>query len=287
MKKGLLVVVLLATAMIAKAEVNFAYDAGAELVSAYIWRGQYNGGLSLQPDLEIGFDGEHSSFRAGVWGNIGASDWGFRKGLPIDEEADYNPNTHFVPELDVILSYSIYGASVGLNHYYYCDGSNFFSWQKMEKIIEDGNTSVTEVWLGYNFAEWISDKLDLHINWNTTVAGNDFVWDDEDNAKRAWSSYLEVGAGFTFEKIGLSASAELGMSPWASDIYGNEKFAVINIGARVEKEFDLDACSLSVFVQGNINPDGLNKDNAYIKASGDDKLYNQKLNGVIGLGIWF
>ena len=31
----------------AKAEVNFAYEAGAEVVSSYLWRGQYNGGLSF------------------------------------------------------------------------------------------------------------------------------------------------------------------------------------------------------------------------------------------------
>jgi len=287
MKKSLVVMLLLVAAVVAKAEVEFAYEAGAELVSAYIWRGQYNGGLSFQPDLEVGFDTEHTAFRASIWASVGASDWGFRKGLPIDEETGYNPNTRFMPELDVILSYSFYGATIGLNHYYYCDGSNFFSWQKMDKILEDENTSTTEIWVGYNIGEIINENLDLHINWNTTIAGNDFVWDDEDNPKRAWSSYLEIGGGFTLERLGLTASAELGMSPWASDLYGNERFAVTNISARLEKEFDLDICSLSVFLQGSINPDGINKSNAYIKASGDDKLYNQKLNGVVGLGLWF
>ena len=83
MKKVLvLAAAMMAVVMSAKAEVEFAYDAGAEVVSAYIWRGMYNGGLSFQPDLEVGYDGEHTSFRAGVWANIGASDWGFRKGLP-------------------------------------------------------------------------------------------------------------------------------------------------------------------------------------------------------------
>jgi len=56
---------------------------------------------------------------------------------------------------------------------------------------------------------------------------------------------------------------------------------------RLEKSFDLDVCSLSLFAQGSLNPDGVNKENAYIKGSGDEKLYNQKLNGVIGVGVWF
>ena len=67
MKKfTLLCAAMVAAVMTAKAEVEFAYDAGAEIVSSYIWRGQYTGGLSLQPDLEIGYDGEHTSLRAGV-----------------------------------------------------------------------------------------------------------------------------------------------------------------------------------------------------------------------------
>jgi len=290
MKKTLLIMsAILGVVMSAKADVDFAYDAGAEVVSAYIWRGQYNGGLSFQPDLEVGFDADHSSFRAGVWASLGASDWMFRKKgwdaeTGAEEPGEY---TRFMPELDVILSYTVWGATLGFNHYYYFGGSNFFSWQSMDKIIAEENTSTTEIWVGYNAGELIMDCLDLHVNWNTTIAGNDFVWNDEGNPKRAWSSYLEVGAGFEFEKIGLAAHAELGFSPWASDLYGNEKFALINLSARVEKSFEVGPCSLSVFLQGSINPNGLNKETAYIKGCGYDKLYNQKLNGVIGLGIWF
>ena len=40
MKKfTLLCAAMIAAVMTAKAEVEFAYDAGAEIVSAYIWRG--------------------------------------------------------------------------------------------------------------------------------------------------------------------------------------------------------------------------------------------------------
>ncbi len=281
MKKGLFIIGLLLATVAANA-VEFAYEAGAEVVSAYLWRGQYNGGLSFQPDLEVGFDGKHKSFRAGVWASIGASDWMFKK-----DKGDGEEFTRFMPELDLMLSYTMWGATIGFNHYYYFGGSNFFSWQSMDKIIEDENTSTTEIWVGFNAGELILECLDLHVNWNTTIAGNDFVYDDEFRPKRAWSSYLEVGAGFDFEKIGLAAHAELGFSPWASDLYGNEKFAMVNLSARVEKSFEVGPCSLSVFLQGSINPDGLNSETAYIKAAGYDKLYNQKINGTIGLGVWF
>ena len=293
MKKILLAgVLLLSCAAIVKADVEFAYDAGAEVVSAYIWRGQYNGGLSFQPDLEVGFEVDTTmSFRAGVWGNIGASDWMFRK-----DHGDGSGYTMFMPELDVMLNFTAYGASVGMNHYYYCDGSNFFSWQKDADLIdEDGevNTSTTtEVWAGYNFGYLFG--VEAYINWYTTVAGNDFVEDKDGNLKRAWSSYLELGWTYEFEKVGMSIGGQIGMSPWKSDLYGNKKFAVTNISLRVGKTWDLDVCSLELFAQGSLNPDGSNipegeryKDYVYIRGAGEEKLYNQKLNGVIGVGIWF
>jgi hypothetical protein len=290
MKKGLFLVMLLVAAVAAKAEVEFAYTAGAELTSAYIWRGQYNGGLSFQPDLEVGFETGNTAFSAGVWANIGSSDWMFRKGRPditTEDGETLNPNTVFKPELDVVLSYSFYGANIGLNHYYYCDGSNFFSWKSVDALLEakeDGQTT-TEVWAGYNFGDQLG--IGLYINWYTTIAGYDFVWDEDGNAKRAWSSYLELGYDYSFENIGLTIGAQLGISPWASDLYCNEKFAVTNISARIEKEFDFDVCTLNVFATGSINPDGINKDNVYINKAGEEKLYNQKLNGAIGVGVWF
>ena len=104
MKKiSVLVAAMFAVVMSAKAEVEFAYEAGAELVSSYIWRGMYNGGLSLQPEGLVGFNAldEAIQFRGGVWANVGASDWKFKKGeIQLD---DYNPNTYFVPEVDLSL----------------------------------------------------------------------------------------------------------------------------------------------------------------------------------------
>lgn len=290
MKKfTLLCAAMVAAVMTAKAEVEFAYDAGAEIVSAYIWRGQYNGGLSLQPDVEIGYDGENTSLRIGAWGNIGASDWGFRKGLPtkkVDGE-DINPNTYFVPELDIVGSFSFFGASVGFNHYYYCDGSNFFSWQSVDNLDANGNTSTTEVWAGYNFGHSFGDKAGAYINWYTTVAGQDLRYDENGDPKRAWSSYLEIGYDYTFEEIGLTLGAQVGLSPWESPLYGNEKFACTNIALKLNKEWELDHVTFDLFAQGSVNPDGINKENLFVKASGDEKIGVQKLNGVIGLGIWF
>ena len=277
---------LVAAVCSAKAEVEFAYDAGAELVSSYIWRGQYNGGLSLQPDLEIGYDGSYSSLRIGAWGNIGASDWMFKK-----DQGDGTGYTKFMPEIDIVGSFTACGLSVGFNHYYYCDGSNFFSWKNADLFDENGDvktTTTTEVWAGYNFNHFFGSKAGAYINWYTTVAGGDFNYDeDADTYSRAWSSYLEIGYEYCFEDAGVTLGAQVGMSPWKSDLYGNDKFAVTNVSLKINKDWEFEHMTLSLFGQGTVNPNGIDKTNVFVNAAGDDKLYQQKLNGVIGLGFWF
>lgn len=271
----------------AKAEVEFAYDAGAELVSAYIWRGQYNGGLSFQPDLEVGFDAldEAVQFRAGVWANLGASDWKFKKnGLAIPDV--YDPNTRFMPEVDFMAHVTAYGASLGYNAYYYCN---------------DGSDHTSELWIGYNFSHFFGDKAGAYINWYTTVGGGGDLKLETDPAKllagqlerQAFSTYIELGYDYTWEDLGLTLGGQLGISPWESPIYGNEKFAVTNLSLKINKEWEFEHLTLDLFAQGSLTPDGMVTDkddpfyNVYIDAAGDDKLYNQKLNGTIGVGIWF
>lgn len=289
MKKVLvLCAAVMAVVLSVKAEVEFAYEAGAELVSAYIWRGQYNGGLSFQPEGLVGFDANDGAiqFRAGVWATIGASDWKFQKGLN-SLDPDYNPNTYFVPEVDFIASISAYGASLGYNAYYYCN---------------DGSDHTSELWVGYNFGHFFGEYAGAYVNWYTTVGGGGDLKAETDPAKilagqterQAYSTYIELGYDYTFEDLGLTIGAQVGLSPWESPIYGNDKFACTNVSLKIDKEWEFDKCSLNLFASGSINPDGLVTDksdaddyNVFINKAGDNKLYNQKLNGFIGLGIWF
>lgn len=282
MKKVLvLVAAMMAVVLSAKAEVEFAYEAGADLVSAYLWRGQYNGGLSFQPEGLVGFDANDGNieFRAGVWANIGASDWMFKKdGLVIPDV--YNPNTQFMPEVDFIASVTAYGASLGYNAYYYCN---------------DGSNHTSELWVGYNFSHFFGEYAGAYINWYTTIAGGGDLKLETDLKKlaqgiterQAFSTYIELGYDYTFEDYGLTLGAQVGLSPWESPIYGNDKFACTNLSLKVNKEWEFEYLTLDLYAVGSLNPDGINKDNVYISAAGDDKLYNQKLNGCIGVGVWF
>jgi len=260
-----------------KPKVLITIAGSAEAVSAYVWRGQYLGGLSFQPNLDFTLETGMFSSGLNVWGNVGASDWVFSK------------NTYFVPELDLNLYWSLAGFSIAATHFYYCDGTNFFNWRSVDAIVEAGGTSQTEIQAGFT----LDDLLDrnFYLNWNTFVAGNDIV-ESGDGYKRAWSSYLEVGYEFKLPKD-IALDIHLGMSPWKSNIYGNEKFAVINIGGRLGKTWSWEHVELELFGQGSINPDGLNRDNAYVNAAGDEPnaagyiKADQRLNGAIGLGIHF
>ena len=284
MKKITLLMALLAMFVAPELQaVEFAYEAGAELVSTYLWRGQYNGGLSFQPDLEVCYDGDLTSLRFGVWGNIGASDWAFKSGLP--ETEDGNPNTYFLPEIDVMLNFNVAGLIIGATHYYYFGGSPFFNWGKFDPVDGSAGTSQTEITLGYDFRN--KCEFPMTISWNTMVAGDDLVEDEESGKlKRAFSTYIEAKYDQPLP-FDMTLSLALGVSPWKSDVYGNDRFAVTNISARLEKSWEFDPCELILFGQGTLNTNDINKTNVLIWAAGDDKLYKQRLNGCIGLGVWF
>lgn len=266
-KLAVLFAAVMAVVLSARAEVEFAYEAGTDIVSSYVWRGMYNGGLSLQPEGLVGFDAldEAIQFRGGIWASVGASDWQFKPDM-----GDGRAYTMFMPEIDFIASLSFYGASVGFNEYYYCD---------------DFSSHQSEIWAGYNFDQQFG--VGAYINWYTMIAGDDFITDENDEERRAWSSYIELGYDYTFEEQGITLGAQIGMSPWASDLYGNEKFAVTNISLKLNKEWEFDAVTVDLYALGSINPDHITTQNAFVGAAGEDKLYNQKLNASLGLGIWF
>ena len=249
MKKIYTFLIALMLCFTARAEVNFAYEAGAEIVSSYVWRGQYTGGLSFQPEVLVGLDAleEAIQFRAGVWGSVGASDWKFTN------------NTYFVPEVDFLANVTAYGATVGYTHYYYCDKG----------------PGTGEIQAGYNFDYLFG--VGAYINWYTNV------FNDAD-----YASYLELGYDYTFQDIGLTLGGQLGMSPWKSDFYVNNRFAVVNIALKINKEWEFEHVTLDLFGTGSLNPHGLtNKMPVICSAAGDEKRYNQALNGTVGLGIWF
>lgn len=269
MKKTVLLLAACALSMMSvRGETTFELEAGAEVVSDYLWRGQTCGGLSFQPDVTLKLDGNFGRFDLDLWGNIG--------GVNSDEDDDFatskkfglGKTAEFAPELDVTLSYSIKGFTVGLTHYHYFDRS----WFDMDnELWAEGNQ--LEGFLKYT----ISDDLPLSFGWYTILSGTDGKLDGS-SLKRAYSTYVEVGYDFSLP-ADQTLNITLGFSPWSSMYTGYDKnFAINNLSARLERERSLwnETATLTVFAQPMFN---------FYDAS--DFQYGKNFMWAIGCGLWF
>jgi hypothetical protein len=130
--------------------------------------------------------------------------------------------------------------------------------------------------------------------WGTYVGGDDWIvlYDDPSDEgkatglKRAYSSYFEV----TYDAelpLGFTLSPTIGITPWKSMYSFYEKdFAVNNISLKLNWEKEVtDYFTIDVYAIGMLNTAGINKDNIFPGI--DNSYYNQRLNGSIGVGLWF
>lgn len=263
----------------AMAQAEFTWNVSADVVSAYLWRGQYCGGLSLQPDVSIGYKSKHTSLSVGAWGNVGMSDWKFEKGT-----------TYFVPELDLYFDFAFFGVHVGATHYYYFDGSPFLA-----RFNNPTGTSQTEINFGYHFA----DELDfgLYIDGNVMILGDDGELIPSLSStyfKRHFSTYIEVGYEVELPHD-MTLTPALGFTPNLYSIYADQAWdswantGFTNLSLRFDKSWEVaDHCSIGLFALGSINFNGINASNLWLNTAGDDKVgYQQKLNGCIGFNVSF
>jgi hypothetical protein len=97
--------------------------------------------------------------------------------------------------------------------------------------------------VGYDFGP-------VAFQWYTNIAGNDGVNKDGD---RAYSSYFEVSAPFELAKLDWTATA--GAVPYATDFYGTNGFAVVNLSLKATKDIKItDSFSIPVFGEVIANP---------------------------------
>lgn len=140
-------------------------------------------------------------------------------------------------EIDLTLGYSTGGFSVSVTDYWFNSGPGYFQYGAR-------NTAhVFEGQIGYDFGP-------LAVNWYTNFAGADGLNKDGD---RAYSSYLSLAAPFKLG--GLDWTAEIGATPWATDFYGANGFAVCDISLGVSKDIKItDSFSLPLFAKATWNP---------------------------------
>lgn len=191
---------------------------GADLVSAYEWRGQDLGGVSIQPSISIAYKGLSLT----AWGSVG-----------IDKED--------AKEIDLTLAYETGGFSISVTDYWVAvagEDTKYFKYDAHK------TAHVFEAQIGYDFGF-------MALNWYTNFAGADGVNEDGD---RAYSSYVTMTAPFNLG--GLEWEAEIGATPWATDYYANTNgFAICDISLGTSKEIKItEAYSLPVFAKATFNP---------------------------------
>lgn len=208
---------IIASTTAAKAQDNVETTIGADVVNLYIWRGQELGSVSLQPTLGVAYKGLSLT----AWGNIGLSE-------PSDTK-----------EFDITAAYSVGGFNIGVTDYWFNSPSTRYFLYDSHKT-----SHVFEANIGYDFGP-------ASIQWYTNFAGNDGVNNDGD---RAYSSYFEVSAPFTFG--GCDWTATVGAVPFASSFYSDANgFAVTNVSLKATKELKItDTFSVPVFAGIAANP---------------------------------
>lgn len=262
---------------------GFEWTVGADLTSAYLWRGLNFGGLAAQPDVMIGYGG----LQLEGWANISAENNNF-KNLDLNSLA---------PELDITLSYSIVGLRVGVTHQYYFDGTPFMNYKipTLDNFeLGDYATNQTEVFAEFNLGDLV-EKAPLHIGWYTYVGGDDYIVDEETGTvKRAYSSYIDVSYEIGLP-LGFSLTPTVGMTPWASMYnYYEDKFSVNNVSLKLNWELEAgDHFALDIYGIGMVNTAGINKDNVWPKdiVNSFSDVYDglgisRRLNFAFGMGLW-
>lgn len=189
----------------------------ADLVSTYVWRGLKQAGVSLQPEVAVGWKGLNFS----VWGSVALTG-----------------NKEDINEIDLTLSYRTGGLSLGIIDYWNDANHTRYFYYK-------GNTT------GHSFEGYVGYDLGpVSVSWQTIFAGNDY---QESNDKRTYSSYFQLQAPFRLATCDWEATA--GLVPWASDYYSANGFSVTCLSLRATKDIKItDSFSLPLFGQLIANP---------------------------------
>lgn len=148
-------------ASFAQEEKSITVDAGADLVSSYVWRGMYQSGVSFQPTLSVSGYG----LTLGAWGST-------------DITAQFK-------ELDYFLSYEIGGFSAAATAYWWLgEGSPYF--HRSGHLIEGS--------LGYTFGE----SFPLSLGVNTMLGGEE---DKDEDGKQQFSTYITASFPFSIKTV--------------------------------------------------------------------------------------
>ena len=215
---------LMTTMIVAQNKVEF--NAGADFVSRYVWRGMdFGAAPSIQPSLSMGIGG----FEVGFWGAY-----------------TFSNNRQISDELDTWLSYtydienSVSITTIVTDYYFPNAGLRYGNYNNYDDADGPGAHTI-EVGLSIGGADAFPLTLSAFMN----------VYNDEGN-----NTYFQVNYPFTVEDIDLDlfigGTAGSSKNPVP---YNSDKFNIINIGLTASREIEItDKFSLPIFVSYILNP---------------------------------
>lgn len=204
---------------------KISVDFGADIVSSYVWRGNKQTGLSVQPNLGASY----KNFSLGAWGSTdiaSGSDKGFK-------------------EVDFTLSYSLNSLEIALTDYWW-DGENAFHYFHSPK--EGYSGQMLEATIGYSLPK----AFPLSVTWNTFFMGKG---NKKSNGDNSFSTYIELAYPFSVNNIDLGLVA--GFIPWKSVVYGPDAngFKFLNLALTASSKIKIsNVFSLPIFTHLIINP---------------------------------
>lgn len=225
-----------------------SFNAGADLVSRYVWRGTQFGGFSpaIQPGVSVGV----GNLEIGAWGSYSVG--------------GVNPYQEF----DLYVSYTMLDGmfSLTLNDYFFPDEIADYKYFRYDK---DETGHIFEGAVSFNGTDNFPVSLLLAVNFfgndarkiNDDETSPDF--NQEDGIQ--YSSYAEIGYSTKIQDVDINAFMGLALNnPKKADpntgyvgetgFYG-DGFGVVNLGLTASKEIKItDKYSLPVFASIITNP---------------------------------
>lgn len=195
---AILAMTMLAPSTLFAQEKGVTIGGGADIVSAYVWRGNYQTSSSFQPTLYLGA----GNFTLTAWGSVDFAGTDLK-------------------EMDLTAAYALGPVTLSVTDYYWT-GSSLQHTRPARNYFHFGADSPHIIEAGVKWQ--ISESFPLTLSWNTMFFGAD----KKDNGKQNYSTYAEVS--YPFSVKGIDMNSGVGMTPWATkNMYGTTGTAVTNV----------------------------------------------------------
>lgn len=221
-----------ASAQTEKQESGVDFTVQGDIVSSYIWRGIYQSGAAVQPTLGLKAGG----FTLTAWGSV-----------------DFTGQGH--KEADITAAYTFGNLTISVADLWWAGQAGIYNDREAgrNKYFNFSNNSTDHLFEGGLSYTLPIEKLPLSLSWYTIFAGGDHKTDSHGKREQAFSTYAELGYPFQVKRVSLLAN--VGMSPFRSEQYKNDRFAVTNLSLKATKEIAFtDKFSLPVYTQVIWNP---------------------------------